>query len=115
MNEINVTFDKNETTIIYRIFQEILTNITRHSNADNVTVLLTKREDDFVLMVTDNGVGFEMDQSNKTNSLGLMGMQERALSIGGDLQVESSPGQGTTITFILPKVDVNYAIDEIYL
>ena len=116
MSEINVTFDKNETTIIYRIFQEILTNITRHSHAKQVKVLLTKKEDDFVLKVTDNGVGFELDGSNnKTNSLGLMGMQERALSIGGELHVESVPGQGTTITFILPKVDVNYAIDEIYL
>lgn len=111
LSEMDVTFDKNQTTIIYRIFQEILTNITRHSNAQYVKVLLTKKEGDFILKVMDNGVGFEPD-GNKTNSLGLMGMQERALSIGAELHIESKPGMGTTIIFILPKVNVNYALDE---
>ena len=113
LSEMDVTFDKNETTIIYRIVQEILTNITRHSKAKQMKVLLTKKEDDFLLIVTDNGVGFEPDVSDKTNSLGLMGMQERALSIGGDLHIESVPGKGTTITFLLPKVNVNYTMAEL--
>lgn len=114
LSEVDVAFDKNETTIIYRIFQEILTNITRHSNAKHVKISLTKIEGDFVLKVMDNGVGFQLDD-NKTNSLGLIGMQERALSIGGELQIESTPGKGTTITLKLPKVNVNYALDEIYI
>jgi signal transduction histidine kinase len=112
LSEMEVTFDKNETTIIYRILQEILTNITRHSQANHVKVVLTKKEKDFILQVTDNGVGFDSSGSGKTSSLGLMGMQERALSIGGELQIESAPGKGTRITFSLPKVDVEYTVNE---
>lgn len=101
--EMDVTFDKNETSIIFRILQEILTNVTRHSNAKKVNVSLTKRDDYFVLKVVDNGVGFEPNGNNQTSSLGLMGMQERALSIGGEIQIESAPGKGTAITFLLRK------------
>lgn len=110
LSQMNVSFDNNETTIIYRIFQEILTNIIRHSKAKHVSVLLTKCDDLFILKVIDNGVGFEPNSSNKTYSLGLMGMQERALSIGGEIYIESKQGKGTTITFILPKADANYTI-----
>lgn len=111
--EMDVFFDKKETTIIYRIVQEILTNIIRHSKAKHVKVSLAKKEDDFELKVTDNGAGFLPDESNKTSSLGLMGMQERALSIGGYLRIESTPGQGTTITFLLPKVNAKQIVAEI--
>jgi len=113
-SEMDVTFDKDETTIIYRILQEILTNITRHSKANHVKVVLTKNENDFILKVMDNGIGFELDETNKIKSLGLMGMQERALSIGGKLQIDSSLGQGTNITFRLPKAIENYATTELY-
>lgn len=114
MSEMDATFDKNQTTIIYRIFQEILTNITRHSKAKHVQVLITKQENDFVLKVIDNGVGFEPIGCNNANYLGLMGMQERAMSIGGELHIESMQGIGTTITFSLPKVKFIHPIDEIY-
>ena len=113
LSDMEITFDKNETTIIYRIFQEILTNITRHSKASHVKVFLSLNENYFELKVTDNGMGFEPHGSNQTKSLGLMGMQERALSIGGDLRIESAPGKGTTVIFLLPKVNVNYSKAEI--
>lgn len=106
MSEMEVTFDKNETTIIYRILQEILTNICRHSQASHIKVVLTKKGEHFILQVSDNGVGFDRDGTSNTSSLGLMGMQERALSIGGELNIESTQGKGTRITFSLPKVDV---------
>lgn len=115
MGELDVTFDKNETTITYRIFQEILTNIIRHSKAKHVQVILTKKEGYFLLKVTDNGVGFELDRRNQTDSLGLMGMQERALSIGGELHIDSAPGKGTTIAFLLPKTELSPIFSEAYL
>jgi signal transduction histidine kinase len=115
MGKMEVTFDKNETTIIYRIVQEILTNIIRHSRATHVRVLLTKKDNCFVLKVIDNGVGFKPDESNQTASLGLMGMQERALSIGGELHIDSTPGKGTTITFLLPKMELSPIFSEAYL
>lgn len=115
LGKMEVTFDKNETTIIYRIFQEILTNIIRHSKATHVRVLLNKKDNYFVLKVIDNGVGFQPDSSTQTNSLGLMGMEERALSIGGELHINTAPGKGTTIKFLLPRVEVNPIFSEAYL
>jgi PAS domain S-box-containing protein len=101
--EMDVNFNKNETTIIYRILQEIFTNITRHSKADKVQVSINKEDDMFVLSVTDNGVGFELNENNQFGSLGLMGMRERALSIGGEIKIKSAPGKGTTVRFLQKK------------
>ena len=60
MSGIDVTFDKNETTIIYRILQEILTNIARHSKANKVYCFIKQKDGQFLLVATDNGVGFEV-------------------------------------------------------
>jgi two-component system, NarL family, sensor histidine kinase UhpB len=99
----DITFNKNETTIIYRIHQEILTNIARHSKADKVSATFCKENGRVILSVADNGVGFEADESLLPKSLGLMGMRERALTIGGELNIESTVGKGTTVTLILNK------------
>jgi len=99
LEETEITFDKNETIIIYRILQEILTNITRHSKASKLWVKSRMENSQFVLSVTDDGIGFNMDDTLYRNSLGLLGMHERALSIGGEIQIESSTGKGTTVSF----------------
>lgn len=101
--EMEISFDKNETTIIYRIMQEILTNVVRHSKANKVSISLDKRDDFFIMSVNDNGVGFELNDSLYTGSLGLMGMKERAMSIGGEIRISSAAGKGTTVTFSLLK------------
>ncbi len=103
LDEGDFSFDKNETTIIYRIFQEILTNVARHAKASQMWLTSGKENDYFVLSVKDNGVGFELKEKQQTGSLGLMGMRERAMSIGGEIQIESSPRQGTTVNFLLKK------------
>lgn len=103
IEEMEISFDKNETNIIFRILQEMLTNITRHAEATHVNVLLSKTESHFFMEVTDNGVGFQYDDYLQVNTLGLIGMKERALSIGGDIQISSSPGKGTKIRFLLPR------------
>lgn len=103
LEEADLTFDKNETSIVFRIMQEILTNITRHSEAKHVHVLLTRKNRDFVMEVTDNGVGFDPGESYLLSSLGLIGMKERALSIGGEIQISSHPGKGTTVRLLLPR------------
>ena len=105
LDEAEFSFDKNETTIIYRIVQEILTNVSRHSKATKLWFTTTKENDCFLLSVKDDGIGFEVKDKQRTGSLGLMGMRERAMSIGGELQIESSPGQGTTVNFLLRKND----------
>ena len=103
LDEVDFSFDTNETTIIYRIVQEIITNVARHSKATKLWFAASKKDDYFVLSVKDDGVGFELKDKQQTGSLGLMGMRERAMSIGGEIQIESTPGQGTTVNFILRK------------
>ena len=98
--EINGKFDRQETTIIFRILQEILTNIARHSRADKVSFSFSKKDDHYLLIASDNGIGFELNGSYNGNSLGLMGMRERAISIGAEIDIDSAPGKGTMITLL---------------
>jgi len=106
IQEADVSFDKNEITIIFRILQEILTNVARHSKATNVTVSVKNKDGHFLLEVSDDGIGFKLNDCNIIGSLGLLGMKERALSIGGEIRIESAPGQGTTITLMISKINV---------
>ena len=94
----------NEKKIaIFRIFQETMTNIARHAEAKNAFVDLERQEDDVVLTITDDGVGFAADLIEQMQSLGLLGMYERALVMGAHFEIESKPGQGTTIKLRVPS------------
>jgi signal transduction histidine kinase len=85
-------------TTLYRIAQEALTNVAKHSRATNVDVILERRPDHVLLVVEDDGVGFEpSDGSAETRGFGLIGMQERAALVGATLEIESAAGKGTTI------------------
>jgi signal transduction histidine kinase len=94
-------------TALYRIVQEALTNAARHAHATRVDVLLERRGDQIVIVVEDNGVGFEADLARLAQSghLGLVGMQERAEMLGGSLVIESTAGAGTTIVVEVPYAD----------
>ncbi len=81
---------------LFRIFQESLTNIARHAKATEVEVILNINEGSLVLSIKDNGQGFNPDNEKK-KSLGLLGMNERAIIIGGSLKITSAPALGTTI------------------
>ncbi|MBN1580924.1 MAG: sensor histidine kinase [Anaerolineae bacterium] len=81
----------------YRTAQEALENVSRHANADHVSVLLKQITDRLVLEISDDGLGFEGTEDASKDQFGIKGMQERADLIGGTLQVESSAGQGTTV------------------
>ena len=86
-------------TTLYRITQEALTNVARHAKASHVEIILERRGDAVVLVVEDNGTGFEPDEAavQDGHGFGLLGMRERAALVGATLQIESAPGQGTTI------------------
>jgi PAS domain S-box-containing protein len=92
-------------TGIFRIYQESLTNIARHSEAKSVFTRLDLIDNKIVLDVSDNGKGFVITQGKLKKTLGLLGMKERALMIGGDLEIKSEPGKGTTITVKVPYAD----------
>jgi PAS domain S-box-containing protein len=86
-------------TALYRIAQEALTNVAKHSQANNVEVILERRADHVLLIVEDDGVGFDAGGTAGAagQGFGLLGMQERAALIGATLQIESATGAGTTI------------------
>ncbi len=86
---------------LYRTFQESLTNVARHAQASHVSVLLMAHDQRLDLIIEDDGVGFEVHRQQivevRPSRLGLLGMQERLLAVGGSLEIESSPGNGTTV------------------
>ena len=90
----------DQATEFFRIFQECLTNVIRHAEARSVSVTLREEHGDLVLVVTDDGKGFE--ESQVSESLGFLGMKERAQVCSGSLDIASSPGIGTTIALRVP-------------
>ena len=85
-------------TALYRIAQEALTNVAKHARASSVEVILERRADSILLIVEDDGVGFEpAARENATEGFGLLGMRERASLVGATLEIESSTGNGTAV------------------
>jgi signal transduction histidine kinase len=89
-------------TTVFRIFQEILTNVARHSRATRVDIDLDISEERVALVVVDNGVGIPDAELNGRKSLGLLGMQERALLFGGEVNLNGTPGHGTRVAVTIP-------------
>ncbi|MBE0607784.1 MAG: HAMP domain-containing protein [Dehalococcoidia bacterium] len=89
-------------TALYRIAQEALTNVLRHAHATSINVLLECRGGDVILVVEDDGGGFQPGRGSSTSGLGLLGMEERASLVNGTLTVESEPGRGTAIFVQVP-------------
>ena len=88
---------------VLRIAQEALSNVLHHARATEAVVELQYASDTLLLMIGDNGVGFTMDDAvGKAGHYGLLGMRERAATIGGVLDIESEPGQGTRIMLRVP-------------
>jgi PAS domain S-box-containing protein len=89
--------------VLYRIVQEALSNVLRHSGASSARVEVRCGAERVVAVVEDRGRGFSPGQSHvREGALGLMGMQERAAMVGGDVTIESSPGQGTRVRVTIP-------------
>lgn len=92
--------------ILFRIFQEVINNIIRHSKASSIAVNINYFPDSFVFQITDNGDGFDLSSLNKTeikkSGLGIRNMQNRAKLIGADFRLISEPGIGTTVKITLP-------------
>ncbi|HTM61903.1 MAG TPA: response regulator [Burkholderiales bacterium] len=97
-----VKFDIDISTTMFRIFQEILTNVARHSRATRVDIELLLSPDRVGLEVVDNGVGIADEDLNGKKSLGLLGMNERALLFGGEVKITGTPGHGTRVSVSIP-------------
>jgi signal transduction histidine kinase len=99
----SVRLSPDVETNYYRITQEALNNVSKHANAGNVNILLEPRDGGSVLIIEDDGIGFEPCEQLKTEKgMGLIGMRERADLIGGKFEIESVKGGGTTIYVTVP-------------
>ncbi len=94
--------DKDRSTAIFRIFQESLTNVARHAHATRVEARFLHEPHRLIFQIVDDGTGFDPESAKAGKSLGLIGMQERALLLGGEFKTEGKPGTGTTVTLTLP-------------
>jgi len=97
--------DPDRATAVFRIFQEILTNVLRHSEATHVHVEVLSDSEMVVLNVRDNGRGITETDKTNPRSLGLLGMRERALFFGGEVVITGAPGQGTNVSVRVPGAD----------
>jgi signal transduction histidine kinase len=88
--------------VVFRIVQESLTNISRYARASQVDVSLGRRGDELWVQVLDNGTGFDQAAAANRKSFGLLGMRERALALGGRMEIDSATGRGTVISVVLP-------------
>ena len=94
-------------TGLFRIFQESLTNIARHAQARQVKVNLQVKDKLLILNIEDNGRGFDTSILNKKRTLGILGMEERSLMMGGKYIIKSEPGEGTTVKVTVPAEKEN--------
>jgi signal transduction histidine kinase len=97
-------------TAIFRIFQETLTNVARHAEATRVDIEFEGRPGELVLTVHDNGKGISRDTLTNPESLGLIGMGERARFWGGEITFQGALGEGTTITLRIPWPDAEESL-----
>jgi|GEM_PF-7072639 len=105
--KVSFQFENHEipsviSTNVYRVLQEALNNVYKHAEAPRVTVQIRTEGDKLLLKVQDRGKGFDPDSSRTNNTLGIIGMKERAQLLGGTLTVVSSRGRGTDISLTVP-------------
>lgn len=100
---INISPERG--TVVFRMCQEALTNVARHAGASQVSIDLVEADDSLTLEVRDNGRGITAEEVHRPDSLGLLGMRERAALLGGVAKVEGTPGKGTSVTVQVPLQD----------
>ena len=98
----SLDIDIDRATALFRIFQEALTNVIKHSKATTVTSKLSERDNSIIFEIADNGIGISEENMRKVNSFGLLGMRERVRMWDGHLSIGNG-GKGTTITILIPR------------
>lgn len=94
-------FTEEQSTAVFRIVQESLTNVARYAQARQVDITLSEIAEGYVMTIKDDGKGFDPD-GVRGRSFGLVGIRERALMLGGDVRIDSRPGEGTAVEVVIP-------------
>jgi PAS domain S-box-containing protein len=103
----SIDLDREKATAVFRIVQEALTNILRHSRANRVNIIIEKEDGELIVEIKDNGRGITEEEKARPSSLGLIGMQERAHLIKGRIEITGFPGKGTVVTVRVPISNQN--------
>ncbi|QAU32931.1 PAS domain S-box protein [Janthinobacterium sp. 17J80-10] len=101
-DELDQGLTEEQTTTLFRILQESLTNVARHANAISVNISLNRKGEQLQMRISDDGVGMYPGDRRKSKSFGLIGIRERISAIGGEMTVESTIGQGTVLILSIP-------------
>jgi signal transduction histidine kinase len=100
---LNITeLSEEQSTAVFRIYQEALTNVLRHARATRVDIRIEKVDGYFALSIRDNGKGISHSERSAQKSLGILGMRERAHLIGGEVSITGAEGQGAVVTVRVP-------------
>ena len=94
--------DRECETAVFRILQEALTNVARHANATQVDIKFEEKDGSLLLEVKDNGRGIDEKELSKARSFGILGIQERAFLLGGEVDIHGEPQKGTKISLRIP-------------
>jgi signal transduction histidine kinase len=101
-NRVTGNIDPDLATTVFRIFQEALTNAVRHAHATAISARISTSRGRLQLHVRDNGIGISGERMAATESLGLLGMHERAHGVGAELRIRGRPGRGTLVSLLVP-------------
>lgn len=101
-NEEHIDLEEGRAVAVFRIVQELLTNVARHAEASHAQITLARHAGNLHVEVRDNGKGFDPASTAKNKSFGLLGVRERAIAMGGDIEVVSAPQLGTAVIIRMP-------------
>lgn len=107
-NASDLTLSLQQSLALYRILQEALSNVARHSRATRVEIELDVQPEHISLQIRDNGIGMEVNKMGRIDSYGLIGMRERVSLLEGTLQIDGSEGKGTIIRIKFPHMESNH-------
>lgn len=99
---VNPVIDSKTILVVYRMLQELINNTIKYSEANNLTVILEERNENYELQVIDDGCGFDVSKAEKTGN-GLQNLHRRAQNIGANLSIESTPDLGVKTQILIPK------------
>jgi PAS domain S-box-containing protein len=114
-NVQNIDLNRDTSTALFRILQETLTNIMRHATATRAKIELKQLPESISLTVKDNGRGITEEEIAKAGSFGILGIKERVLFLGGEVEIKGAPGEGTTIKVTVPTAETPPSVFQLKL